>query len=823
MADWKIIIPIATTNLCTNPSFETNTTGWNDVGANTIAQSSAQAVRGAFSLLCTFQDSVAMAAFPVTVPAAGTYTMSCRLYVPSSWDGTTALGLFGINFAGSSETQVQEWDLTTFDEWVTLETEITIGVDTAGELRVLYTAPAATAGRFIYIDRVQIESGADMTTYCDGDQPGCAWDGTPHNSASSRSGAFRGGGLVQDLKDIYNFAVVQAIGIGMPPISLSHDSYSLLPGGELNGIKTEIRPFTLQGNITGTGATCQNLHDARQTLEKILAHDTYPKSAEGWQPVRLRYTGADVTKEADVHYARGLEGSLGPEQLQIPTTLESVAVGFEQDTVFWEAVGDGSQVLDTNDTAVMRHAMARLKSTGQWDALGPTASGGIIRSIAEDDVYVYYGGLFLNWDGDGNSDNIVRWHKQDQAWSPLATGLNGAVNDMVIGSDGTLYVVGIFTDAGGDANADYIAQWNGAAFSAVGIPVAGASAITSVDAVEIDLLGNVWVGGDFLNFANVANADYIAYWDGTTWTAAGTGADGTVESLAVNLDNVVFASGGFANIGGVAAAGIAQWDGSAWIALGTGLNNQGNGMAVAADNTLYVVGAFTTAGGITANRVAFWNGTAWGTLGSGLDATALEIDIAPDGIIYVSGNFTEAGGITLADSVAKWNGSSWAHLDVDLSGLPSVGGLLIGAADPVIENNYDIWIGFAGTGTATFGGLTTTTNDGNTPTYPQLVVNRSGGTEAILQTLRNETTGLELLLDYSLLDDETLTIDLNPQAKTIISSMFGSRPDAMLAGSDFGEWSLLPDGNEVTCFVSVAGGPTVVAYLIWPELYKGID
>jgi flap endonuclease-1 len=76
---------------------------------------------------------------------------------------------------------------------------------------------------------------------------------------------------------------------------------------------------------------------------------------------------------------------------------------------------------------------------------------------------------------------------------------------------------------------------------------------------------------------------------------------------------------------------------------------------------------------------------------------------------------------------------------------------------------------------------------------------------------------------YDLLDGERLTIDLTPTNKSFISSFFGSRPDAILAGSDTGEWSLIPGDNDITCLVSAAGGATVTAWLQWRDQYNGID
>ena len=70
--------------------------------------------------------------------------------------------------------------------------------------------------------------------------------------------------------------------------------------------------------------------------------------------------------------------------------------------------------------------------------------------------------------------------------------------------------------------------------------------------------------------------------------------------------------------GRVAANCIAKWDGSAWSALGSGMNGYVSALAVSGTN-LYAGGGFTTAGGVPANRIAKWDGSAWSALGSGMD------------------------------------------------------------------------------------------------------------------------------------------------------------------------------------------------------------
>ena len=84
---------------------------------------------------------------------------------------------------------------------------------------------------------------------------------------------------------------------------------------------------------------------------------------------------------------------------------------------------------------------------------------------------------------------------------------------------------------------------------------------------------------------------------------------------------------------------VAKWNGSAWSALGSGMNDRVEALAVDGAGNLYAGGYFTTVAGIAANHIAKWNGSAWSALGNGMDygVSALAVDGA--GTLY-AGAFT---------------------------------------------------------------------------------------------------------------------------------------------------------------------------------------
>ncbi len=189
--------------------------------------------------------------------------------------------------------------------------------------------------------------------------------------------------------------------------------------------------------------------------------------------------------------------------------------------------------------------------------------------------------------------------------------------------------------------------------------VPGADGVVNV--IAVDAGGTVYVGGDFNVMVDVV-ANHIAKWDGTTWSALGSGMNRSVFALAVSGTDL-YVGGNFTTAGGTAANRIAKWNGSAWSALGAGMNGPVNALAVSGTN-VYVGGTFTMADGSAANRIAKWNGSAWSALGTGLDNYVNALAVSGTNL-YAGGLFTTAGG-NAANYIAKWNGSAWATLGTGL-------------------------------------------------------------------------------------------------------------------------------------------------------------
>lgn len=835
MSDWKIVVPEESTNYVPNPSFENNITdGWANYATGGAGGLRSQALTpskwGAYSVL--FQKNAGAAADRWGMNQLLDTSVLRTSYVASAWVYLGAGATACINItkaAGVGIMQAVQTCVTTpVGQWARIETPV-LTANATGDIMRIYIWVQGTPVVNCHFDGVQVEHLDHVTTYIDGDQSGCWWNGAEHNSTSTRSGKSRAGGRVRDLQTDYGFQVGGMLGTGFPPLTMHSDDYAILPGGELNAIKAEGRIFTLTGVLQGT--TLANLHAKKQALLDVLKRDAVPKDDDGWQPVRIRYAGAAVEKQIAAHYERGLETDIRAEMM----CWERLAIRFFAPDPFWYEIGDSAVHLDSNDTDTYRIVAARLRATGQWDNLGPPAAPGTavynwVRTIARGlDGTLYFGGSFTDFNNIPAADNIVQYNPQTGAWSAVGAGLDNIVRDIVVAPDGQVYIGGSFTDVSGGIGGTYnrIVRWDPttSTYNALG---AGANngVDNAVYALAVADNGDIFLGGMFLNAVGGAGMTRVGRWNGAAFAALGAGCDNIVRALDVDkLTGDLYAGGSFVNCGVVPVHYIARWDGAAWNALNVGLNNIVYAVKVASDRNVYAGGAFASefGGGTVMDMIGYYNGAAWFALDNSIQGTVVYTIVEmPDGILIVSGALTGAVGLPGNDRVLIWNGSSWARTDIDLPGAPLVYDAIGINVDPVIGQNYDLYEGFNTTGGAAFAGDMAVANDGTVTAYPKIVISRNGGTSAILESIRNETTGKTLYCNYSLNDGESVTIDLTPEMKAITSNYWGAIPQVLLAGSDFGSFALKPGSNLITCFIAIVGA-TMENYVLWKDAYWSQD
>jgi hypothetical protein len=319
----------------------------------------------------------------------------------------------------------------------------------------------------------------------------------------------------------------------------------------------------------------------------------------------------------------------------------------------------------------------------QWAPVGAAGQQipGDVFAIAYANGKIYAGGSFTNAGGNANADFLAVW--DGQTWAPFCNpaaggpAFTGNVKALqVIGS--TLYVGGEFQDAAGLASADYLVACElatGAASSTVADPAHPFSG--SVYALTADGNGVLYAGGGFTNLENIPEADNVAYSTGNGWLPMGSGAGGCqcavntfVRSLtAVGTD--VYVGTDAHDVAGIAQAdNVVRWDGTAWSAVGSGTGGA-NGWfpastsinaLTAASSHIFAAGSFQNANGDPrADHIAFFDGTDWHPLGSDgagngpLNAQGLALAAFGARTIYAAGSFTSAGGDSQARSIASFN------------------------------------------------------------------------------------------------------------------------------------------------------------------------
>ena len=125
-------------------------------------------------------------------------------------------------------------------------------------------------------------------------------------------------------------------------------------------------------------------------------------------------------------------------------------------------------------------------------------------------------------------------------------------------------------------------RYNGTAW----VPLLGPGIDHEVHAVAP--LGNDMVVGGLFQTISGVSLNGIARWDGSTFHPLGSGMtsppfSGSVEVLSTLDNGDLIAGGEFTAAGGTSANNIARWNGSAWSALGSGLDWQVLAMAFSPD------------------------------------------------------------------------------------------------------------------------------------------------------------------------------------------------------------------------------------------------
>jgi hypothetical protein len=347
-----------------------------------------------------------------------------------------------------------------------------------------------------------------------------------------------------------------------------------------------------------------------------------------------------------------------------------------------------------------------------WSMLGSGMNGTVV-ALAVSGTNLYAGGWFTTAGGNP-ANSIAKW--DGNGWSALGSGMSGeypdstSVNALAVsGSD--LYVGGGFTMAGG-VSATNMAKWNGSSWSALGSGMGPDSSDFGNGVQALAVSGtNLYAGGRFTT-AGGNPVNFIAKWDGNSWSPLGSGTSAAnvyppdVTALVVSGGDL-YAGGYFEAAGGVKVNMVGKWDGSSWSALGSGLSEPDyacpcvTALAVSGSD-LYAAGTAVLPNVVSDNNVAKWNGSSWSTLGSTTPAIVTVGALAASSSnLFVGGAFTTMGGVATTN-IAKWDGNVWSALDLGING--AVNALAVSGGDLYVGGVFMTAGGVAATNIAKWDG-----------------------------------------------------------------------------------------------------------------------
>jgi len=633
-----IVQPRTGRNYVTNPQPYAATTGYSNYNGS-VALDDTYTRRGPACLKVTPQASMASGVFYSTVSV--TSGLAYAFSVDVKGVKSQAMRIYIANAAGTAKATTT---FTATGNWQRVEVNHT-AAETQTNYRLYVVRDSVASTSPFWVDGFQFEQAVKATTWIYGyerglgyidDSPEYGWEGAAERSVSWRNPLTRHGGA---LVDIATYAdIVGAFGLGMGPIE--QVTTPIVTGGALyqKHIR-QSRQFSLA--LRYYGDTLNEIQQKRKALLNLLRPD-YTKYD---QPLVIRYQGYDV------------DGNEASDPVDIVCVLETC------------------------------HTDPPNSPTHQEDVLTFTVLDGHLQGA-------FRNGTTLDYKVEFVADYIVR-RDPNGSWvthagggvyvNPMAGVVGGTVYDIKEAPNGDIYICGTFTGVsnGGSAvaNTKGIARWSKAnqAWKAVGDPNTGAT-ITSIICMEFDAAGNLYAGGDFTNLAGVAAADYFAKWNGSVWSALGSGIAGgrsVVNSIAISPIGTIYIGGGFTEASGNTNCNyIAYWNGSAWTPLGTGLSYDvyslkftsasGSGSTLQ-KYRLLIGGAFTDADGAgNGDYFCFWNGASFQSFtdfgATELSGSVQSIDTTPDGTIIIAGNFDNAGDDPNADGIAKWSGTNWQSI-----------------------------------------------------------------------------------------------------------------------------------------------------------------
>ena len=382
--------------------------------------------------------------------------------------------------------------------------------------------------------------------------------------------------------------------------------------------------------------------------------------------------------------------SLAAQYGTIDPTFNPTDIGFgsgdgANNTVYSTALKPDGKILIggsfTSYNGTVRNRITRLNADGDLDASfapGTGASSTVYSTALQPDGKILIAGDFTSYNGTSRI-RIARLNADGSLDASFdhGAGANNSVYTIALQSDGKILIGGIFTSYDGMVR-NYIARLNAdGSLDASFNPGTGANSSVFCTALQPD--GKILVGGPFTVYNGTGRNRIARLNDDGSLDASfntGTGANSSVQFIALQPDGKIIFGGEFTSFGGIGRNRIARLndDGSldASFNPGTGANNTIKSVALHTDGKILIGGDFTSYNGTGPNRIARLNTD--GTqdvsfnFASGPSSTVQSFALRSDGKILIGGSFSSYIG-TARNRIARLNSNG----SLDASFNPATG------------------------------------------------------------------------------------------------------------------------------------------------------
>ncbi|MEL6343039.1 MAG: hypothetical protein AAFV53_07880 [Myxococcota bacterium] len=298
------------------------------------------------------------------------------------------------------------------------------------------------------------------------------------------------------------------------------------------------------------------------------------------------------------------------------------------------------------------------------------------------------GGLF-SFIGRAPSSGVAVW-EDDQLVSLGEAPLGNVTSLLPLPNGGVL--------AGGwdeETGAGFVVRWTGTAWDVIVEDVAG-----GIEALYLDPSGDLVVGGGFTDIGG-SDADGLARWDGTEFSALATGGPGpgsVIRHFFEREGYVLCVAGDILEFGEDPAGGVGCLSEAGWEPMGA-LPGTVFDVIATSDGTYIAAGSFVMSvddGEPTIAGLAEWDGSSWQVgdflgVSQGLINQVRDLEPMPDGGFIAAGQFGVVGTDiylietpTEAMNVARWDGATWSAYGAGLQ--ESIGPTSVG-----VPGAWAIW------------------------------------------------------------------------------------------------------------------------------------